>query len=82
MIASARARARGERAHSIERCTNEFLDPKNPHLDTKVIKIGQQEGARGFVQFFSILAQCAAERPEAKVPVPSRHLGAGLGLEG
>ena len=59
MIASARARARGERAHSIERCTNEFLDPKNPHLDTKVIKIGQQEGARGFVQFFSILAHCA-----------------------
>ena len=27
-------------------------------IDTKNIKIGQQEGARGFVQFFSILAQC------------------------
>ena len=58
MIASARARARGERAHSIERCTNEFLDPKNPHLDTKVIKIGQQEGARGFVHFFNSGPMC------------------------
>ena len=28
-------------------------------IDTKNIEIGQQEGARGFVQFFSILAQCA-----------------------
>ena len=34
-------------------------------IDTKNIEIGQQEGARGFVQFFSILAQCAlaGEKP-------------------
>ena len=54
-----RARAPGECAHNVKKCTNEFLDPKNPIIDTKNIEIGQQEGARGFVQFFSILAQCA-----------------------
>ena len=56
---SQRARAPGERAHIVKKCTNEFVDPKNSMIDTKNIEIGQQEGARGFVQFFSILAQCA-----------------------
>ena len=39
-----------ERAHDAETFTIKFLVPKNPILDTKIIEICPQEGARGFVQ--------------------------------
>ena len=40
---SQRARAPGERAHNVKKCTNEFVDPKNSMMDTKNIEIGSLE---------------------------------------
>ena len=38
--------------HVSKICTIEFLDPKNMVLDTKNVKIGSVEVARGFARFF------------------------------
>ena len=48
-------------AHNIEKCTNKFLDPKNPMIDTNNIEIGQQkelEVLSNYFQFWPNVHYC------------------------